>query len=104
MIPGITLKLGGNDFVVPPLTLGALEDLQERIKTYDGSISAPSIGTVIDCALAALRRNYPEITRDQVRDMIDVSSMGNVMQAVMDVAGLHRRAIESGEAGQPVNQ
>lgn len=96
-IKGITLILAGDKYVIPPLTLGALEDVQERLASYDGSLSKESIATVIDVTLLAVRRNYPDMTRESLRGIIDLENMADVMNAVMDVSGLRRKEIESGE-------
>lgn len=97
-VPGITLDLAGERYVVPPLSLGAIEDLQERLAAYRGAGDAASFGTAIDALHRALLRNYPEITRDQARELIGLENMEEVMLAVMDVSGLRRREIEAGEA------
>ncbi|MFK7088684.1 hypothetical protein AAFM71_07690 [Chromobacterium violaceum] len=102
-IKGIPLSLGGTTYIVPPLNLGALEQLQERLANFSGGIDAASVGTVLDAAHAALVRNYPDLTRERVAELIDVANMGEVMEAVMDVSGLKRQAFEtegqsSGEA------
>lgn len=100
--PGIPLTLGGVEYVVPPIALGALEQLQERIaKVESNSVNAESAATVIDAATAALRRNYPDITREQVADMIDVGNMVDVFMTVMDVSGLRRKELEAASAGEP---
>ena len=98
-IKGITLELGGEDFVVPPLPLGALESLQERIEVFTGGLDKGSVATVIDCLHASLKRNYPDKTREDVADLVDVANMGEVMQAVMDVSGMRRKQIEAEAAG-----
>jgi hypothetical protein len=98
-IKGITLELGGEDFVVPPLPLGALEVLQERIELFTGGLDKGSVATVIDCLHASLKRNYPEKTREDVAELVDVGNMGDVMQAVMDVSGMRRKQIEAAAAG-----
>lgn len=95
MINGNRLDLGGTPYEVPPIALGDLERLQSRLVAYQGGLDAESVGTVIDAAHAALRRNYPEITRDQVGGLIDVGNMAEVFEAVMDVSGLKRRAGEA---------
>lgn len=101
-VKGIPVNLGGEDFVIPPLSLGALEQLQERVANFRGDIGdKEQVATVIDAALAALKRNYPEISRQEVADMIDVGNMADVFEAVMDVSGLKRKALEAGEAPQP---
>ena len=100
-IKGVTVELNGTNYVIPPIALGALEQLQERIGAFDGNVQdAKQISTVIDCAHAALRRNYPEMTREQVADLIDIANMGDVFAAVMDVSGLKRKEQEAAQAGE----
>lgn len=101
--PGIPIVLGGVEYVVPPIALGALEQLQESIAGYSGNpLERGQIGTVVDAAHAALRRNYPDLTREQVADMIDVGNMADVFECVMDVSGLKRKAAEVIKPGELV--
>lgn len=100
---GITLSLGGMDYILPPISLGALEQLQAGVAAFNGDVTdGKQVSTVIDSALASLKRNYPDITREQVADMIDIGNMADVFAAVMDVSGLKRKSLEeaaaSGEA------
>lgn len=94
---GIPVELGGETYIVPPLNLGAVERMQERLQNFSGGIDMESISVVIDATHAALLRNYPEITREEIIDLIDVGNMMEVFQAVMDISGLKRKALE-GEA------
>jgi len=102
-IPGIELDFGGGQIrLVPPLALGDLELLQDRIQAMQAAGSAvnkESIGTVIDATHAALKRNYPEVTREEVGELVDVGNMFEVMQALLDVAGVLRK--EADEKNQP---
>jgi hypothetical protein len=100
MIKGIDIDLEGKVYTVPPLNLGALEKLQDRLLAFTGGIDKDSVATVLDAAYLALRRNYPEMTREDVAGMIDVANMEAVMLAVMDVSGLRRKSLES-ERSQP---
>jgi len=94
-VKGISIELGGQTYVVPPIALGALEQLQSRIANFNGDVSdMTQVSTVIDAAFAALRRNYPELKRDEVADLIDVANMAEVFEAVMDISGLKRRTVE----------
>jgi uncharacterized protein (DUF433 family) len=100
MIPGKDIKLGGETYTVPPLTLGALQRFQAKLTSYSGSLSAEDVQTVIDVATAALKRNYPDLTAEQVADMIDLGNIQEVFMAVMSVSGL----VPTGEAqAAPVN-
>lgn len=100
-IKGVTVELNGTNYVIPPIALGALEQLQERIGTFDGNVQdAKQISTVIDCAHAAMRRNYPDMTREEVANLIDIGNMNEVFAAVMDVSGLKRKEQEAAQAGK----
>lgn len=93
--PGIAIALAGDEYIVPPLNLGTLEQMQKRLQDFNGGIDAASVNTVLDATHAALLRNYPEITRDEIAELVDVGNMQEIMQAVMDVSGLRRKALET---------
>lgn len=100
-VPGILMMLGGEGYVVPPLSLGTLEQMQDRLAGFTGAINdMAQVGTVIDATHAALKRNYPDITRDKVADFIDVANMADVFEALMDVSGLKRKAQEADKQGE----
>lgn len=98
-IAGIDFDFGVAVLTIPPLSLGDLELLQDRLgKLKMDMFDTASVGTVIDATLAALKRNYPDITREGVADMIDVANMPDVIQCVMDVAGMRRKEIDAGKS------
>lgn len=90
------MELGGKVWTIPPLNLAALEGLEARLQSFTGGLDAASISLVLDAAYLALRRNYPDLTRDEVAEFIDVANMEAVMEAVMDVSGLKRKSFEEG--------
>lgn len=99
-VKGIPKELGGRVLVIPPLSLGAIEQLQERLSSFTGDIADKTQAPiVIDAAHAALRRNYPELTREEVGELIDLENMVEIFEAVMDVAGLKRKALEAQQGG-----
>jgi len=93
--PGIKINLGGVDYIIPPISLGALQQLQSRVAAFEGGADSESVSTVIDVTHSALKRNYPEITVAQVSDMVDLGNMMDIFEMVMDVSGLKRKAIEA---------
>ena len=95
-IKGITINLGGADYVVPPLSLGAFEAQHDRFSALSGGITeGPQLTIIIDAAHAALRRNYPAMTREEVADAIGLDNMTEVLEAVMDVGGARRKAAQA---------
>ncbi len=108
MLPGVLVDFGGGQaLLLPPLSLGALELLQERLAKLPSltSTDPEAVSTIIDAALMALKRNYPDLTRAEVAELIDLGNMGEVYESLMDIAGMKRRAQEeqiaavSGNAG-----
>jgi hypothetical protein len=97
MIPGIEIELGGRKLMVPPINLASLEFLHERLSAFKGGVSIEAVNTVLDATHAALKRNYPDIERSFLAEHLDVANMHEVMQAVMDVAGLRRKEFEAGK-------
>ena len=93
-IKGIEVEMGGTVRVVPPLNLNSLEQLQDRLAGFSGGMDKESISIIKDAALAALKRNYPDITMEIVAEELDVSNMNEIFLAIMDVSGLRRKAIE----------
>lgn len=94
---------GGVTLLVPPLSLGALETLQGGLAALKSAASATdpaAVRTVVDAAHAALRRNYPDITREDVGELIDLSNMLDVIAMVMDVSGVRRKEVEAAKNQQ----
>ena len=96
MIPGIRINLSGTEYTVPPLSLGAIEVLQDRLVSFKGTLADAS--TVIDALTDSLQRNYPDVTREKVAKIVGLENYEEVFEAVMDVSGLRRKAIEAAKA------
>lgn len=85
------MKLGGADYIVPPLNLGALELYEERIEEFQrGTEGLAGLSIVVDVTLAALKRNYPNITREMVASGIDLADAASVFRSVMEISGITR--------------
>lgn len=96
LIPGNTVNLGGTQYVVPPLSFKQLRMLLGKISlisTIGGVPTDEQMDAIIDVVLASLSRNYPDATREQVEDMLDLGNAAPVIQAIMGASGL-----EQGEA------
>lgn len=99
MIKGVSIEFAnGDQYIVPPLSLGSIEVLQGELEKFNGTVTKESVQTVVKATLLALRRNYPEITEEKVKnELLDVGNMIEVMRAVMDVGGLMRKEQAEGE-------
>ena len=104
MIPGVAVAMGGQDWMVPPLTLGQLRRLMPKVQQLTeigASMGEAQIAILVDIVTAALQRNYPEMTPDKVEDLLDLSNAGAVLNAVLTGSGLKPGGASAGEAHAP---
>ena len=90
---GTTIQIDGQPFVFAPLSLGAVEKLLPALQSFQPN----DVGTVIDVAHKSLKRNYPDIAREDVADMIYMDQLQEVMTAVMSISGLKSEQSAQGE-------
>lgn len=97
MVPGHKMKIGEQEFIVPPISLGQLRNgLAEKIKQHDDIGADPERGNLdllpirAEIVIAALRRNYPESSYpDQFFwDNLDMGNIDEAFAAVINLSGL----------------
>ena len=101
MIPGGAVAMGGQDWIVPPLTLGQLRRLMPKVTKLTeigASMGEAQINVLIDIVAAALQRNYPEMTPDKVENLLDLGNASAVLNAVLTGSGLKPGGAAMGEA------
>ena len=104
MLPGVTITMGGQDWLVPPLTLGQLRRLMPKVRQLtetDASMSETQIIVLVEIVAAALQRNYPETTADMVENLLDLGNASAVLNAVLTGSGLKLRDDRLGEVSAP---
>jgi hypothetical protein len=104
MLPGVTIAMGGRDWLVPPLTLGQLRRLMPKVRQLTeigASMGETQIGVLVEIVAAALQRNYPEATPDMVENLLDLGNTSTVLNAVLTGSGLKLRDNRMGEAVAP---
>ena len=104
MIPGVAVAMGGQDWIVPPLTLGQLRRLMPEVRQLTeigASMGEAQINVLIDIVTAALQRNYPETTPENVENLLDLGNASAVLNAVLTGSGLKPGGAAMGEASAP---
>lgn len=105
---GEWVTLGDEQYRIPPLAFRAVIDLQDRVAALaqmGGRPTPDQMDTVADIVHAAMVRNYPALTKEQVGDMLDLGNYQAVLSAVLSIGGFKKAGAESGEpqasAGTP---
>jgi hypothetical protein len=104
MVPGVTVTMGGQDWVVPPLTLGQLRRLMPKVRQLTeigASMGEAQISVLVDIVTAALQRNYPEMTAEEVENLLDLGNASAVLNGVLTGSGLKSGGTPVGEARAP---
>lgn len=77
---GTPIAFGDRTLIVPPLSLRSVMKLQDALDKLAGT---PDLQAVVTLAHEALRRNYPDITHDELVDVLDLNNMQSVVVAMM---------------------
>ncbi len=90
LLDGVTIRLGRQDYVLPPLNLDALEKHLEMIQGW--AVPPDSIvqrlGEVATVVHAALKRNYPDLDLSEVKAGLDLQNFGPIVTALLESSGL----------------
>lgn len=104
MVSGTKVKLRTREYEVPSLTFGEVERFKlsgvlDKVPANGATalVQPESMAAAIEVGLAALRWNYPEITRDELMGELDLGNAERFVAALMAASGLTRRTDE-GEA------
>lgn len=101
MIKGVKIELSGKEYVVPPLNLRGLKLHQDEFAELDasGSNRVNQMDIVVGMAATAMQRNYPDITKDHLLDIVAINQIDDLMSAVLGASALQSSKGESeGEA------
>ena len=99
---GTPIYLAGRYFIIPPLSVGQMEEYEAEQKAAAASAAASGdpaptgSGPTISLIQKALSRNYgDEITGDWLRDNIDAATLREAIAALSALSGL--TAVAPGE-------
>ena len=85
MIPGTPVQMSGEEWIIPPLTMRQMQAHApelEIVKTMSG-LDPAAITATATLVLAAMLRNYPEMTAEKLLDMLDMGNLGTALLATV---------------------
>ncbi len=93
MIDGITMKLAGEEFTIPPLTFKQLKAHYPLLEDMNNPETAPikKMESIVKLTHAALSRNYPALTIERVEELVDMGNLKAVSEAVLGSSGFIAR-------------
>jgi hypothetical protein len=88
-IPGILVYMDSKRYIVPALNLKALRKYDDKIKqvAQPGVSDTEKLDMICQIALAAVQRNYKDVTMDFLEEWIDMRNCWRVFGALMGQSG-----------------
>jgi hypothetical protein len=101
MIPGTVIELGDHKFILPPANVAIMELHADFFKgaakgELSGEAALDQLPIIADVVFRSLKRNYPDITVEFVKDQVDMGNMAELMSSVFSTSGLVK-AVPAGE-------
>lgn len=90
-IPGRPVNMSGVVLIFAPLTLDQVQQFEKDVATLGTAGTArENIESGLPLLLASLNRNYPEITPEILRPLVDMANFKEACEALVDVSGFKR--------------
>lgn len=85
LIPGVTIRLGRRDYVVPPLNARGVRQVAQLVPALEGTAgdNVDYVTAAMEVLHLAMVRNYPEITKEELEDIVDLANLPRLMAAVL---------------------
>lgn len=102
LIPGTVVTLAGEEFTIPPLTLGQWKRLakaRDTLRGTKGELSDDGIDAQLEIIQTAMARNYPGITAAELLDMVDLGNLKEISEAIIAL----NKLVPAGEAKAAAN-
>jgi hypothetical protein len=92
MYNGITIRIGEEDYIVPPISLGQLRNgllakMQEHDRLISDNKAFEAMNLRGEIILAAIRRNYPDFPEQKLYDYLDLGNSGPVWLGILGASG-----------------
>lgn len=102
LIPGVTIVLNGQEYILPPLNVDALEAYWETIQSWAAPPESliQRLLQVTEVIHAALTRNYPELALQEVKRAVDLRNFEEMVGLLLEGSGLVGKSPGESEAGE----
>ena len=105
MIRGTVVTIGNTKYILPPLNINGLERHARLLKAgmsgeLTSEVAVEKFGELAEMIHSALRRNYPDVTLEQLKEDVDVANFDELFQAIVKTSGLVTSIPEEAPAGE----
>jgi hypothetical protein len=92
MFAGAKITIDGEEYVVPPLSLGQLRNgMLIKLREHDEMLNSGKIFDLMtlrgEIILAALRRNYPDFAEERLFAFLDMGNTQSIWLSILGASG-----------------
>ena len=93
---GTPIKFGRRTIIIPPLNLKRLKKLLPEIQKLQAGtpMTNEDEERIVKVVHSAIQRNYPEMTEEEVEEIVDLGNSMTVVKAIMGISGLQMKSGE----------
>ena len=84
MVEGTKVAVGEKELVIPRLNLKAQRKLGDHLRVVTEVTGMPTgaqLESLFEVIVAAIQRNYPELTRDWIEENVEFDDLAGIIQA-----------------------
>ena len=87
MIDGVKIQIGDKEFEVPALNFKRVRELRPLFKKLqdlqgDQNVDSEQLDAMIEIVHQGLQRNYPDITKEELEEILDMQNIQGIIEAV----------------------
>lgn len=92
LIEGTPIKIGRREYVVPALNLKGVRRVQKLLPILEQPSHPEFFDSALEMLVLAISRNYPDITREQLEEDVDLNSLDRLITATLGAFGFVPKA------------
>lgn len=100
-LQGLPITLGGQAYTMPCINAATSRLYWQRIVAMQSGHEPDPLGLVAALVLACLRRNYPQLTEDDVEDHLDLDNLDELSTKVFGAGAWAKWCEAQATSGNP---
>lgn len=95
--------IGDEEYIIPALSLGQIKRFLKKIEQMQEGVNQGGVenfDTISQIIHAALSRNYPALTIEDLDEMLDMSNLMTIFNAVLGASGFAQGELLAGNVSR----
>ncbi len=95
LIDGEEIEIGGEAFIMPPCNFSGMIKYLALAEKLPTATYLEQMDLLADMILIPLNRNYPDLTKERLKDLLDSNGANRAIGAIVRMSGLKKNPMET---------